>query len=71
MKSIKIPAGTPPGGELKVLIKIGTQGFSRTEVWKNGEWEPGQTIYVDQDTFSVVFSKIGNEIWKEILRVGR
>jgi hypothetical protein len=54
---IKIPNELNPGGSLRVIIKVGTLGFTRTEILRN--WEPGGNTYVDPDYTSVEFSKVG------------
>lgn len=65
MIAINIPKSSPKG-KLKVLINIGKQGFSRCETYKKDEWKSGQTIYVDPDTVSVVFSNGG---WSETVNL--
>ena len=59
MKSIKIP-GLPSGnqnnGKLKVTIKVGKQGFVRTEVLTN--WEVGDEVWVDNEAINVVFERM-------------
>lgn len=65
MIAINIPRSSPKG-KLKVLINIGKLGFSRCEVYKKEEWKPNQTIYVDPDTVSVVFSNGG---WSETVNL--
>lgn len=57
MIKIKIPNELSPGGSLRVIIKIGTLGFTRTEILRN--WEPGGNTYVDPDYTAVEFSKVG------------
>ena len=57
MIKIKIPNELNPGGGLRVIIKVGTLGFTRTEILRN--WEPGVNTYVDSDYTSVEFSKVG------------
>lgn len=69
MIKVRIPKSTPTGGDLKVLIKIGKQGFARSEIWREGEWEPNQEIYVDNDTVSVEFTKVGKINWKETVNI--
>lgn len=57
MIKIKIPNELSPGGSLRVIIKVGTLGFTRTEILRN--WEPGGNTYVDPDYTAVEFSKVG------------
>jgi hypothetical protein len=65
MIEVKIPKSAPQGGDLRVNIKIGRQGFSRSEIYKANKWAPEQMIWVDFDTISVEFTRMGKENYKE------
>lgn len=59
MKSVKIP-GLPSGnqnnGKLKITIKVGKNGFVRTEVLS--VWEVGDEVWVDNEAVGVVFERM-------------
>ena len=55
MKSVKVPL-LPMGSKLKVTIKVGKQGFVRTEVLTN--WEVGDEVWVDNEAINVVFERM-------------
>ena len=44
--------------DLKVLIKVGTLGFKRTEVFRAGRWGPDTDFWVDNDATQVQFFKL-------------
>lgn len=57
MKSIKIPGlSNDNQSKLKVTIKVGKQGFARTEVLS--VWEVGDEVWVDNEAVGVVFERM-------------
>ena len=59
MIRVKIPPGFSKVGDLRVVIKVGRNGFTRSDIYKEGDWVPMGHVYVDNDYTSVEFSKIG------------
>lgn len=46
--------------DLKVVIRVGTLGFKRNEVYRAGKWGPETEFWVDNDATLVEFYKIGS-----------
>lgn len=59
MKRIKIPNDISRKGDLRMVISVGTLGFTRSEILEEGKWAPGTTVYVDEETTKVEFSIVG------------
>lgn len=51
---------TPLNGkwDLKIVIKVGTLGFKRSEIYRAGQWGPDTEFWVDNDTTCVEFYKL-------------
>lgn len=58
MLRVRIPGQLPNSGDLRVIIHIGTLGFTRSEVFLNKDWKPGGIIYIDPDTIKCEFEII-------------
>lgn len=70
MIRVYIPKTAPQGGELRITIKVGRQGFTRTETLKAKNWKPKQEFYVDPDAISVSFSRKGHKHnWEETINL--
>lgn len=59
MKRIKIPNDITRKGDLRMVISVGTLGFTRSEILEDGKWAPGTPVYVDEETTKVEFSIVG------------
>ena len=53
--------------DLKIVIKIGTLGFKRSEVKKKGEWTKNTELWVEPDTSKVEFYKLGQTNSSQLL----
>ena len=68
MIRIHIPKTAPQGGDLRITMHIGRQGYTRTEVLKRGKWTPNKEFYVDPDTIHVDFARKGvKHNWEETM----
>ena len=45
--------------DLKIVIKIGTLGFKRSELKRRGEWGKDTELWVEPDTTKVEFYNMG------------
>lgn len=60
MIAIRIPGSLGRhNANLKVTAKIGTLGFTQSEVIKAGRWRPGGIMYIWPETVSVDFEIAG------------
>ena len=59
MKRIKIPNDITRKGDLRMVISVGTLGFTRSEILEEGKWAPATPVYVDEETTKVEFSIVG------------
>lgn len=59
MKRIKVPNDISRKGDLRMVISVGTLGFTRSEILEEGKWAPGTYVYVDEETTKVEFSIVG------------
>jgi len=59
MKRIKIPSDIYKRGDLRLIIYVGTLGFSRSEIIEEGKWSPGGPVYIDEEATKVEFSIVG------------
>jgi hypothetical protein len=68
MIRIPVPSSAPRGADLKVIISVGRQGFTRTETIKNKRWKALGAVYVDPDATKVEFKAVGKD-WADHVNV--
>lgn len=68
MIRVEVPKSAPKGGNLKIVIYVGRQGFTRTETLKGIPKE----VYVDPDAIKVeFFTKLqkGKAQWSDVVNL--
>lgn len=69
MIQISLPISTPADTNIRIIIKVGKQGYTRSLFYKNKK--EIKELWVDPETTSVVFEAAGpkNTTWKEEIKI--